>query len=104
MNLICELFDKWGLTEKEGREILGCTLDEYEALKVGKIDGIEVRVGERIAEAFRIHTGLRLLFRNPERGYAWVKKPNKVFEGKSASEVMKSDLVRVRKYLEAELW
>ena len=41
MNLICVLFDKWGLTEKEGREILGCTLDEYQEMKQGKIEGFK---------------------------------------------------------------
>ncbi|WP_417427637.1 MbcA/ParS/Xre antitoxin family protein [Kiloniella sp.] len=102
--MICVLFDKWGLTEQEGCEILGCTLGEYQVLKTGEDEGVEAKVKERITEVSRINKGLRLLFKDPKRGEAWVKKPNKAFEGRSAFEIMKSDLVRVRKYLEAELW
>ena len=53
-----------------------------------------------------IHTGLRLFFKDPERGYAWVTKPNEAFGGKSPVEVMThrdmSGLKHVHGYLNAE--
>lgn len=102
--MIADLIEKWGLTEQEGCEILGCSQEQYQAIKEGRGDEVGDEIRERVSDVYRINKGLRLLFKDPKRGEAWIKKPNKAFEGRSAFEVMKSDLVRVRKYLEAELW
>ena len=49
---------------------------------------------------------LRIVFREPERGYAWIAKPNAAFGARTALEVMLNgeltDLMRVRRYLDAE--
>ena len=54
-----------------------------------------------------IHKGLRYMFREPERGYAWMRKANRAFAGQSALERMLSgeivDLAAVRFYLDAEV-
>ena len=46
------------------------------------------------------------LFTEPERGYAWMSRPNTAFGGKSALDRMlagaPSDLTAVRNYLDAE--
>jgi len=53
-----------------------------------------------------IHGALRILFREPERGYAWIRKDNEAFGGQSALERMTAgdmtDLAAVRDYLDAE--
>jgi hypothetical protein len=53
-----------------------------------------------------IHKALRIIFSEPQRGYDWIKAPNATFSGKSALAVMLggelSDLMRVRRYLDAE--
>ena len=53
-----------------------------------------------------MHKALRILFREPERGYRWIKAPNEAFGGASALEVMLggelTDLMRVRRYLDSE--
>ena len=53
-----------------------------------------------------IHKALRLVFREPQRGYAWIKAANTAFAGTSALKVMLggelTDLMRVRRYLDAE--
>ena len=35
-----------------------------------------------------IHKALRIVFKEPQRAYAWVKAPNTAFGGRSALEVM----------------
>jgi len=60
----------------------------------------------RMALLIGIHKGLRYLFRDPERGYAWIRKPNAAFEGHSALDVMlrgeMTDLIALRDWLNAE--
>ena len=52
-----------------------------------------------------IHKALHLLFKEPARGYAWIKRANDAFGGAAALEVMLggnlTDLMRVRRYLDA---
>ena len=53
-----------------------------------------------------IHKALRIIFREAQRGYAWIKAPNDAFGRRSGLEVMLggelTDLMRVRRYLDAE--
>ena len=53
-----------------------------------------------------IHKALRLIFREPQRGYDWIRAANTTFGGQSALAVMLggelTDLMRVRRYLDAE--
>jgi hypothetical protein len=60
----------------------------------------------RLSNLMGIHKALRIIFREPQRGYAWIKKPNSAFANRSALEVMLggelTDLMRVRRYLDAE--
>ena len=52
-----------------------------------------------------IHKRLRYLFSDPERGYAWIGKPNDVFGGRSPADIMERgdmfSLARVHAYLDA---
>ena len=49
---------------------------------------------------------VRLLFKESSRGYGWIKRPNDVFGGRSALNIMLggqlTDLMRVRRYLDAQ--
>jgi hypothetical protein len=53
-----------------------------------------------------IHKALRMIFREPQRAYAWIKVPNTAFDNRTALDVMLggelTDLMRVRRYLDAE--
>jgi hypothetical protein len=53
-----------------------------------------------------IHKALRIIFRDPQRGYDWIRKGNTAFADRSALDVMLAgeltDLMRVRRYLDAE--
>ena len=53
-----------------------------------------------------IHKGLRYLFRDPARGYAWIREPNDSFGGASALSILlrgeMTDLLDLRGWLDAE--
>ena len=53
-----------------------------------------------------IHKALRILFQEPQRGYAWMSAANAALGGSSALNVMLggelTDIMRVRRYLDAE--
>ena len=53
-----------------------------------------------------IYKGTRYLFTEADRAYAWIKKPNRAFNGQSALDRMlggaPEDLAAVRNYLDAE--
>ena len=59
----------------------------------------------RMAHLLGVHKGLRYLFREPARGYAWIRKPNTAFGGMSALDFMLrgelSDLAAMRAWLNA---
>lgn len=101
------LFQKWGLTDREACVLLGgISVDGWHRLKDGDFRHITQEQQSRMAILMSIHQGLRYLFRDPTRGYAWIRKPNAIFEGISALDVMMrgsvGDLTDVRDYLDAD--
>jgi hypothetical protein len=101
------LFRAWQLTDVEARTLLGDmaqrTWARWKENNIGRIDR-DLRA--RMAILMGIHKGLRYLFSDPARGYAWVRKPNANFEGKSALDIMMrgeiTDLIDLRSWLDAE--
>ena len=104
---VIRLFERWRISDAEAREILGgLAARTYARWKAGEPGRIDRDLATRLSLLMGIHKGLRYLFSDPERGYAWVKKPNRAFGGRSAVEVMAQgdifSLARVRAYLDAE--
>lgn len=104
------LFRLWGLTDEEAAVLLDQPVRSYRRWKAGEIGRIDRDAKARLSNLMGIHKALRLIFREPQRGYAWIKVGNEAFGGKSVLEVMLggelTDLMRVRRYLDAErgLW
>lgn len=101
------LLSKWGLRDNEARILLGeLSASSWARWKRGEIGGIPRDRRSRMAILMGIHKGLRYLFRDPTRGYAWIRRPNDAFGGKSALDVMMqgeiTDLIDVRDYLATE--
>lgn len=101
------LFTKWGLTDAQARLLLGQpSASTFYRWKRGEIGAIPADTVWRLGDLMGIHKALRYLFMEPERGYAWVRKPNAAFGGVSALGRMlagaPSDLSSVRAYLDAE--
>lgn len=101
------LFAAWQLSDAEARILLGdMAARTWARWKEGNIGRIDRDLRMRMAHLMGIHKGLRYLFRDPARGYAWIRKPNAAFGGMSALELMlrgeMSDLAAMRDWLNAE--
>lgn len=100
------LLARWDVTDDQASVLLDLptrTFRRWKADRPGRID----RDGKaRLSNLMGIHKGLRIIFREPERGYRWIKAPNSAFGGASALDVMLggelTDLMRVRRYLDNE--
>ena len=104
------LISRWNLSDAEGRTLLGQPATRtYARWKVGEADlsRISHDTRQRLSQLMGIHKGLRYVFKDPERGYAWMRKPNQAFGGQSALERLMAgeilDLAAVRSYLETEI-
>jgi uncharacterized protein (DUF2384 family) len=101
------LFKAWTLSDAEARTLLGGmsprTWARWKDRNFGRIDR-DLRM--RMAHLMGIHKGLRYLFREPARGYSWLRKPNTAFGGRSALDLMlrgeMSDLSAMREWIDAE--
>jgi uncharacterized protein (DUF2384 family) len=100
------LFRLWGVTDEQAATLLDLPLRTYRRWKAGEIGRINRDARARLSNLMGIHKALRIIFREPQRGYAWMQKPNAAFGGRTALEIMLggelTDLMRVRRYLDAE--
>ena len=107
------LFKAWNLTDLEACILLGgISARTWARWKIGArwqeggIGRIDRDLRTRMAHLMGIHKGLRYLFTEPARGYAWIRKPNAAFGGQSALDLMLrgeiSDLSAMREWLDAE--
>lgn len=101
------LFRAWQLTDIEARTLLGDMAQRtWARWKDGSVGRIDRDLRARMAILMGVHKGLRYLFSDPARGYAWIRKPNDTFGGQSALDVMLrgeiTDLIDLRTYLDAE--
>ena len=101
-----KLFRLWGITDDEAAVLLDLPVRTYRRWKAGAPGRIDRDGRARLSNIMGIHKALRIIFREPGRGYAWIKAPNERFGGASALEVMlggeMTDLMRVRRYLDVE--
>ncbi len=100
------LFRLWGVTDDQAAIILDLPRRTFARWKTGEIGRIGRDGKARLSNLMGIHKALRIIFKEPARGYGWIKAPNAAFSGRSALEVMLdgelTDLMRVRHYLDAE--
>ena len=100
------LFAHWDITDEQAATLLDMPVRSYGRWKAGDLGRVDRDGRARLSNLLGIHKALRIIFREPERGYRWVREPNGAFGGQSALEVMLggelTDLMRVRRYLDAE--
>ena len=103
---VLNLFAKWARTDREAATLLDMPVRTYRRWKAGERGRINRDGKARLSNLMGIHKALRIIFREAQRGYAWIKAPNEAFGGRSALAVMLggefTDLIRVRHYLDAE--
>ena len=100
------LFRRWGLPDEEAAVLLDLPVRTFRRWKAGEVGRIDRDGKARLSNLMGIHKALRIIFSDPHRGYAWIKAPNEAFAHRSALAVMLggelTDLMRVRRYLDAE--
>lgn len=100
------LFRLWGLTDEQAACLLDLPLRTYRRWKADGPGRISRDGRTRLSNIMGIHKALRVIFIEPQRGYAWIKQGNAAFSGHSALDIMLggelTDLMRVRRYLDAE--
>jgi hypothetical protein len=100
------LFKRWEITDEQAATLLDLPNRTYARWKSGQQGRIDRDTRARLSNLLGIHKALRIIFREPERGYRWIRAANETFGGRSALEVMLggelTDLMRVRRLLDAE--
>ena len=103
---VINLFGRWGLNDEQAAILLDLPIRTYRRWKAGDLGRIDRDGKARLSNLMGIHKALRIIFEEPQRGYAWIKAPNHAFGGRSALAIMLggelTDLMRVRRYLDAE--
>jgi hypothetical protein len=102
---VINLAQRWGVTDDQLAVLLGdISVRSLHRWKQGQMGRVGIDLAARLSNIMGIHKALRLLFKDPNRGYGWIKRPNDHFDGNSALEVMLggqlTDLMRVRRYLD----
>lgn len=101
------LFNAWKLSDAQACVLLGgVSARTWSRWKEGAPGRIDRDLRMRMAHLMGIHKGLRYVFKDPVRGYGWIKEPNSAFDGMSALDMMLrgelSDLAVMREWLDAE--
>ena len=100
------LFRHWQITDEQAATLLDLPVRTYRRWKAGQPGRITRDGKARLSNLIGVHKALRMIFREPQRGYAWIKAPNAAFGDRTALDVMLggelTDLMRVRRYLDAE--
>lgn len=100
------LFHRWELSDDQAATLLDMPVRTFRRWKAGEVGRIDRDGKARLSNLMGIHKALRLIFTDPQRGYAWIKAPNAAFADRTALDVMLggelTDLMRVRRYLDAE--
>ena len=103
---VLALFGRWGVNDEQAAIMLDLPIRTYRRWKAGDLGRIDRDGKARLSNLMGIHKALRIIFHEPQRGYAWIKAPNEAFGGRSALAIMLggelTDLMRVRRYLDAE--
>jgi hypothetical protein len=107
LKAVFKLFQLWGVADAQSRILLGePSPSTFYRWKRGAIGTIPHDTVCRLGDLMGIHKGLRYMFTEPKRGYAWIARPNEAFGGRSALDRMlggaPSDVTAVRAYLDAE--
>lgn len=107
LRAVLGLLDKWGLETDEKLVLLGGPSERtFQRWRAGQIGPLPNDTIFRLGDLLGIHKALRYMFTDVKRAYAWIKRANDAFGGKSALDVMlqgaPTDIARVRAYLDAE--
>ena len=103
---ILGLMDKRGVRDEDAAVLLGgLSVKTYRRWRSGAPGRVGRDLADRMSNLLGVHKALRILFREPDRAYDWIARPNEAFAGASALMVMMqggmADIIRVRRYLDS---
>jgi hypothetical protein len=103
---VMNIFDRWGVSDVDAATILGgISPKTYRRWKDDDYGRVNRDLADRMSNILGIHKALRIIFAEPQTGYAWVDAKNSGFAGLSALDVMKrgsmEDIMRIRRYLDS---
>ena len=102
---VLNLFGKWELTDEQAATLLDMPVRSYRRWKAEGPGRISRDGRARLSNLMGIHKALRIIFSDPQTGYAWVTTANDALAGRSPLEIMKGggmeDVVRIRRYLDS---
>jgi hypothetical protein len=100
------LFRLWDMTDDQAAILLDVPVRSYRRWKSGDVGRLDRDKKARLSNLMGIHKALRLIFSEPQRGYDWIRMANAAFGNRPALDIMLggelTDLMRVRRYLDAE--
>lgn len=100
------LFKRWEISDAQASVLLDTAPRTYARWKSAAPPRFGRDLKARLSNLMGIHKALRIVLREPQRGYAWIKRSNTAFDGRTPLEVMLggdlTDLMRIRRYLDAE--
>jgi len=103
---VVNLFARWNLSDAEAATLLDTAPRTFSRWKSAAPTRLGRDQKARLSNLMGIHKALRIIFRDPERSYDWVRRPNRAFGMRTALDVMLggdlADIMRVRRYLDAE--
>lgn len=102
---VVRLFRRWKLSDEVARQILGNVASEtYARWQRSEFGPIDHDLGMRLSLLIGVHKCLRTLFKEPTRGYEWIRRENSALDGQPPLEIMArgdiASLARVRTHLE----
>ena len=100
------IFARWGVTDGEAAMILGgISAKTFRRWREGAFGWVNRDLADRLSLLMGIHRALRVIFREPAQGYAWMRRPNAELVGLTPVELLlrggMGDLERVRRYLDS---
>lgn len=103
---VVNLFHRWDLTDAQACVLLGgLSPRTWARWKTGAMGRIPRDLKSRLSNLMGIHKALRIIFTRTDRAYGWIKRPNDVFAGDTALDIMLrgelTDIMRVRRYLDS---
>jgi hypothetical protein len=100
------LFKKWSVSDADAATLLDTAPRTFSRWKAEGIGHVGRDQKARLSNLMGIHKALRIIFRDTERVYGWVRKENRAFGMRTALDIMLggelTDIMRVRRYLDAE--
>lgn len=104
---VLNLFERWEISAAQAAMLLDVSPRTYARWKSRHRPEAMGQDGAlRLSNLMGVHKALRIIFAEPQRGYAWIGKPNECFGGKTALEAMLEGglpgIMRVRRYLDSE--